>query len=88
MGDPRKTWAPPVVTTTSGKVVDWTGPNEDELTSDGSLVRRVPAWRWPYGPPHAHEPSCNMFSEGRLRGGLYCDCEASAADDDEYGVAP
>lgn len=88
MSGPNETWAPPTVIR-DGAVIDWTGPNEDDLAADGvSLVRRVPWERWPYGGPDAHEGCCNMFRARGLSAGLYCDCESSAADDEEYGVSP
>lgn len=67
----------------------WTGPREGDLKPDGvSLRGPVSPERWPYGPPSAHEASCQLhrMSDANRTGGLYCDCAASAADDDEYGA--
>ena len=64
----------------------WTGPREGETAPSGMLYGRVPAERWPYGPPSAHEARCNLFPHRGSPGGLFCDCAASAADDVEYGV--
>ncbi len=59
----------------------WTGPRASDLAADGvTLLASVPPERWPYGPPDFHESSCGLH-----RGGRYCDCEASAADDVEWG---
>lgn len=56
----------------------WTGPRETDLDSDGvTLLRPVPPERWPFGPPEEHDRCCILHE-----GGLYCDCGASAADDD------
>lgn len=68
-----------------GRVITgWTGPDDDDLDASGiRLVRPVPPERWPYGPPSAHETCC-MLHRGH-NGGLYCDCKASDASDDEWG---
>ena len=60
----------------------WTGPRDDDLSFDGvTLCRAVPPERWPYGPPDYHEACCRLHA-----GGLYCDCRASDAEDEEWGV--
>jgi len=61
----------------------WHGPLETDFKNglDGELIAPVPPDRWPYGPPDAHETCCKLF-----RDGLYCDCVASAADDQEFGM--
>jgi hypothetical protein len=64
----------------------WTGPRDGETAPSGMLLGRVPGERWPYGPPAAHEPCCNLFPRNGSPGGLFCDCAASAADDVEQGV--
>jgi hypothetical protein len=62
--------------------VRWTGPLESDLRPNGyELVAPVPPERWPYGPPDHHEVCCVLHT-----GGLFCDCKASAADDDAWGV--
>lgn len=63
----------------------WTGPLESDWASHShtSLRSPVPPERWPYGPPDHHEACCDLHA-----GGLFCDCKASAADDDEYGETP
>lgn len=65
----------------------WTGPREGETAPSGMLYGRVPGERWPYGPPSAHEPGCNLFPYRGSPGGLFCDCAASAEDDTEFGVS-
>lgn len=77
-----------------GDQVRWSGPYERDLAPDGSTLRwSVPAERWPFGPPSFHESGCNLFPRGRRDsrggqpGGLFCDCAASAADDEGYGEA-
>lgn len=61
----------------------WTGPREDDLGPDGvTLLRPVPGERWPYGPPSFHEACCRLFAAG-----LFCDCKASDASDDEWGAS-
>lgn len=58
----------------------WTGPEEGDREPDGvTLKRPVPGERWPYGPPEAHEDCCGLHA-----GGLFCDCQASAADEDDW----
>jgi len=54
------------------------------------LLDPVPATRWPFGPPEAHEPCCRLHSMRNQErpGGLYCDCSASDASDRGWGVAP
>lgn len=65
--------------------MEWTGPRESDLNSDGVTLRRsVPSERWPYGPPAVHEDHCRL----RRADGAYCDCRASAADDGEWGIHP
>jgi hypothetical protein len=62
----------------NAKLLRWTGPRPSELQSDGStLIRTVPPERWPFCLPEEHDRGCYLH-----RGGLYCDCGASAADDD------
>lgn len=70
----------------------WTGPRARDLKPDGVTLRwSVPAERWPYGPPSHHQECCSLFprsskdARGAQPGGQFCDCAASAADDDEYG---
>lgn len=63
---------------------EWTGPNPEDLV-DGTgdiLLKPVPPERWPYGPPSHHEDGCILHAAG-----LYCDCEASANDDEIWGVS-
>lgn len=60
---------------------DWTGPHEDDLDTDGTLLRPVPPERWPYGLPEHHEDCCVLHE-----GGLYCDCKASDHSDVEHGT--
>lgn len=55
----------------------WTGPHDADLADDGTTLRApVPPERWPFGPPDAHEDACALY-----RGVLFCDCEASAAEE-------
>lgn len=62
---------------------DWTGPDEADLKADGvSLKSVVPPERWPFGPPNFHQGACWLHA-----GGLFCDCLASAADDEEWGAS-
>ncbi len=63
----------------------WTGPTDDDLTTPGGSRLRapVPPERWPYGPPEFHEDCCKLF--GAFGPGLFCDCKASDASDDEWG---
>jgi hypothetical protein len=69
-------------------VIDWTGPHASDLKIDGlTLIGPVPVERWPHGPPDMHQDGCKlmrMYDKDRV-GNLYCDCLASAADDNEYG---
>lgn len=59
----------------------WTGPREGDLDKSGDrLIQPVPPARWPYGPPTAHEECCFLHE-----GGIYCDCEASDAEDEGDG---
>lgn len=56
----------------------WIGPREDELAEDGvSLIAPVPPERWPFCHASEHDRGCKLH-----RGGLFCDCGASCADDD------
>lgn len=59
----------------------WTGPRDGEIDNLGRLRAPVPPERWPYGPPDLHEDDCRL-----QRGGLWCDCAASDASDDECGA--
>lgn len=62
-------------------MIQWRGPRESDLRPDGvTLKHPVPAERWPYGEPEMHQVGCGLH-----RGGLFCDCLASAADGHEYG---
>ena len=69
----------------------WTGPLDDDLKSDGvSLRGPVPPARWPYCLPEEHQRCCRLHAmhDANRRGGLYCDCAASADDDDdEHGAS-
>lgn len=58
----------------------WTGPRDSDFESFcyEKLRAPVPPERWPYGPPDAHEECCILHE-----GGLYCDCAASAADEED-----
>lgn len=60
-------------------VHDWTGPREDDLESGTHDVLRapVPPERWPYAHADEHDAGCNLRA-----GGLFCDCSASATDED------
>lgn len=59
----------------------WTGPRAADLRPNGyELVAPVPPERWPYGPPSHHEAGCSLHREG-----LFCDCAASDASDEEWG---
>lgn len=60
----------------------WTGPLASDLTPGNTLREPVPPERWPYGPPDFHETCCILH-----RRGLFCDCKASAADDDQWGAS-
>lgn len=63
-------------------MLGWTGPREGEMDAEAcKLLAPVPGERWPYGPPEAHEPCCRLHA-----GELLCDCKASDASDDEWGV--
>ena len=73
--------APVLAAPTKQAVPPWTGPHAGETAPSGMLFGRVPGERWPYGPPSAHEPRCNLFPHRGSPGGLFCDCAASAADD-------
>lgn len=56
----------------------WTGPLPADLDGSGvHLLHPVPAERWPYGPPDAHQDCCLLHT-----GGLFCDCWASTEDDE------
>jgi hypothetical protein len=56
----------------------WRGPRDEDLKADGvSLRHLVPPERWPYGPPAEHQDCCLLHERG-----LYCDCAASAADEE------
>ncbi len=71
--------------------LNWTGPLEGDLKSNGvSLSGPLPPERWPYGPPTAHEDSCRLrrMTDSECIDGFYCDCAASAADDLDYGIQP
>lgn len=61
----------------------WTGPQEDDCVSGSfdHLIKPVDGSRWPYGPPTHHEQYCTLQT-----GGLFCDCAASCADDDMWGI--
>lgn len=64
-----------------GTRIDWTGPLESDLAADGTtLLTAVPPERWPFGPPDFHEEVCGLRT-----GGLFCDCKASDASDEEWG---
>jgi hypothetical protein len=59
----------------------WTGPHNEDLDPSGRLRQPVPPERWPFGPPSRHQDCC------LLRGGeLFCDCAASDASDEDWGV--
>jgi len=59
----------------------WTGPRERDYAPDGVSLRAVvPPERWPFGPPDFHEDCCRLHAQG-----LFCDCKASDASDDEWG---
>lgn len=59
----------------------WTGPLDGDLWLDGTAKNPpLPPERWPYGAPAYHEECCDLFAKGR-----FCDCSASAADDEEWG---
>lgn len=61
----------------------WTGPRDSDLAPNGITLRHpVPPDRWPYGPPSFHEGCCKLHS-----GGLFCDCKASDASDDDWGAS-
>lgn len=61
----------------------WTGPQPEDWDGPGRVRLRapVPGNRWPYGPPPYHQSCCGLHA-----GGLFCDCLASAADDEEWGM--
>lgn len=62
----------------------WTGPRPGDFSHGPEvLLRPVPAVRWPYGPPSAHDAGCALPD-----GGTFCDCRASSAaeEDGEEGV--
>lgn len=62
----------------------WTGPLPEDLMPDGSTLRHlVPPERWPFGPPEDHESACALADVG-----FFCDCKASAEDDEDFGVSP
>lgn len=56
----------------------WTGPLPSDLQAGrgATLKEPVPPERWPYGPPEYHGVGCILH-----RGGLFCDCLASAEDE-------
>lgn len=57
----------------------WTGPREGDLLADGiTLANPVPPERWPFGSEFDHHCHCNLS-----RGGLYCDCDASAEEGED-----
>jgi hypothetical protein len=61
----------------------WTGPRPTDLQADGAtLLAPVEPDRWPYGPPSHHQSGCTLHA-----GGVFCDCDASANDDSDWGVA-
>lgn len=62
---------------------EWTGPRDEDWESGANtrLVAPVPPERWPYGPPPFHQEGCGLHADG-----LFCDCAASCADDDDWGV--
>lgn len=56
----------------------WTGPRPSDLQKDGTTLKHpVPPERWPFALPSEHDCGCRLH-----RGGLFCDCGASCADDD------
>ena len=56
----------------------WTGPLPSDLKDDGTTLRcQVPPERWPFCLPSDHDPCCLLHE-----GGLYCDCTASAEDEE------
>lgn len=58
--------------------MNWTGPLESDLEPNGyQLKAPVPPERWPFCLPFDHQDCCNLHS-----GGLFCDCSASAEDED------
>lgn len=58
--------------------MNWVGPRESDLRADGVTLRHVvPPERWSFCLPDSHDRYCKLHS-----GGLYCDCGASATDDD------
>lgn len=38
--------------------------------------------RWPCGPPHFHEPICRLHEQAG-----FCDCKASDASDELWGMS-
>lgn len=62
---------------------DWTGPHPEDLDASGQLKAPVPEERWPYGSSRYHEAGCRLHE-----GGLFCDCAASDASDEDFGGAP
>lgn len=58
----------------------WTGPLDSDLDSQvlSTLKHPVPGDRWPYGPPGDHQDCCSLHG-----GGLFCDCAASATDQED-----
>lgn len=72
------------------EIREWTGPLRSDWDSQARvrLKAPVPPERWPYGPPDHHETHCNLHRNKASRNGLFCDCLASVADDDDYGAAP
>ncbi len=59
----------------------WIGPGDDGICADGTPKVAVSGNRWPYGPPEKHEDCCGLQD-----GGAFCDCKASDASDEEWGV--
>ena len=52
----------------------WTGPIREKDYGKGP----IPPEEWPYGDPRVHQKCCNLFE-----GGVYCDCEASEASNED-----
>lgn len=60
---------------------DCAPPVGDTIVCTNRAPASSPPAAWPYGPPDHHESCCVLFA-----GRDYCDCKASDASDEEFGI--